>query len=66
MAKQSDVLLQVRITKEDKVLIESVAKMYGLDAKQFVPLAAKYINQELPTLEVSPQGKDFAPALETA
>ena len=66
MANQSDVLLQVRITKEDKLLIESVAKLYGLDAKQFVPLAAKYINQEQPTLEISPLGKDFAPALEMA
>lgn len=63
MANQNDVLLQLRIAKEDKTLIEELARLYGIDTKQFVPLAARYIKQELPTLELSPQGKDFAPTV---
>lgn len=65
MSKET-VLLQVRLEPKDKEMIETIAKLYGLDTRQFVPLAAKYVAQQQPTLEISPLGKDFAPVLQTA
>lgn len=65
MTEQSEdfVLLQARMPKSDKRLIEETAKLYGLDVKQFVPLAARLVAQTLPKLELSPAGKGFAPTL---
>lgn len=59
-----NVLLQVKVRPEDKQMIEDVADLYDLDVRRFVVLAAQYIAQEKPTLEISPAGKDFAPALQ--
>lgn len=59
---EKEVLLQLRVSADDKRIIEEAARTYKLDTKQFVPLAAKYIISMLPTLEISPAGKDFAPA----
>lgn len=62
-SSEPNVLLQVRVRPQDKQTIEDVAKLYDLDVRRFVVLAAQYIAQEKPTLEISPAGKDFAPAL---
>jgi uncharacterized protein (DUF1778 family) len=59
-AKDGSRWLQVRVSDEERELVEELARMYNTEVSVFIRILVGYFRVVHPKLEVLPQGKVFA------
>lgn len=60
---QKNKMINIRMSEEDRALLDELAKLYGIDRSQFIRFAMEHIRETKPAFQVLPQGKAPAPAL---
>lgn len=55
--------LQVRVSEEEREIIDDLAADYGMDASTFIRSMVAYVDEVRPRLMIVPSGKELASAV---